>query len=166
LSAEWIETRSIPLGQLTRYPGNARRGDLDGIRASVRRHGQYRSLVVRATGDGLVILAGNHTYDALQAEGHVRARCEVIDCDDDEARRIVLADNRIADKGSYDEDALAELLSYLDGDYEGTGWTEGEVMGFVHTADWVPSPEDDQGSAEAMPGMVACPACGCRFSSP
>jgi ParB-like nuclease domain len=164
--ARWVDTRNVLLSELARYPGNARRGSVDDIRASIRRHGQYRSLVVRDAGAHLEILAGNHTYDALMAEGHIRARVEIIDCDDDEARRIVIADNRIADKGSYDDDALAELLSYLDSDYEGTGWTEGEVLGFVHTADWVPGPEDDAQAGPLMPGMIACPSCGSRFSSP
>lgn len=126
------ETVDVPLNKLTRFPGNARRGDVDRIRESIRRHGQYRALVVRDTGDGLVILAGNHTHDAIAAEGHTSARCEIIECSDDEARRINLADNRLGELGSNDLDALAELLSYLDDDYEGTGYTQGDVDALLH----------------------------------
>jgi hypothetical protein len=120
--------RQVALADLTRFPGNARRGNVPEIRKSVARLGQYRAIVVRDTGTGLVILAGNHTADALAAEGHETARCEVIECDDDEARRISLADNRLGELPSpetgerYDGEALAELLSQLDGDYDGTGW--------------------------------------------
>ncbi|MFE3378736.1 hypothetical protein [Streptomyces anulatus] len=55
------------------------------------------------------------------------ARCEVVTCDEDTARRINLVDNRAADLGSYDADALAELLSFLDDDYAGTGYREADV---------------------------------------
>lgn len=116
-------TQDLAIASLTRYPGNPRRGDVNEIRASVRRLGQYRPIVVRDTGSALVILAGNHTTAALEAEGHASVRAEVITCTDDEARRINLADNRLAELGGYDDDDLASLLRELDGDYDGTGWT-------------------------------------------
>jgi site-specific DNA-methyltransferase (adenine-specific) len=132
-SAIYLRTADIPLTDLTPFPGNAKRGDVAQIRTSLRRNGQYRSLVVREGGEGasiegaLVVLAGNHTLQALAAEGHERARCEVIQCDDDTARRINLVDNKAAELGGYDNDALAELLSYLDGDLEGTGYTQDDI---------------------------------------
>lgn len=116
-------TRDIAVADLARFPGNARRGNVGEIRSSVRRLGQYRAIVVRDTGSGLVILAGNHTADALQAEGHETVRCEVITCTDDEARRVNLADNRLADLAEDDTQALAELLAALDGDLDGTGYS-------------------------------------------
>jgi len=123
VAAQFIETREVPLTDLTRFPGNARRGDVPKIRASLRKNGQYRSLVVRQHDDGqLTILAGNNTYDALTAEKQPTARCELIRCDELTARRINLADNRTAELGDYDQPALAELLSYLGGEYEGSGW--------------------------------------------
>jgi hypothetical protein len=125
--AIFVTVRDVPLADLARFPGNARRGDVGAIRASLRRHGQYRSLVVRDTGSGLVVLAGNHTRDALDAEGHATARCEVIQCSDDEARRINLADNRLAELGGYDDADLAALLEGLDGDFDGTGWAQEDL---------------------------------------
>ncbi|MDJ0465016.1 DNA methyltransferase [Streptomyces sp. H27-C3] len=130
----FVATRDVSFEQLDRFDGNARRGDVDAIRASIRRHGQYRSLVVRATADDrYVILAGNHTHDALKAEGHATARCEIIECDDDQARRINLADNKLAELGTYDTDALAELLTYLDGDLDGTGYSDADVQELLGT---------------------------------
>lgn len=139
LPATWLDTREIPIADLTRFPGNARRGNVDEIRASIRRNGQYRSLVVREVGEGeLLILAGNHTRDALHAEGRATARCEVISCTEAEGRRINLADNRLSDIATDDPDSLAELLSYMDGDYEGTGWDDESVEQLLH-------PEGDDG---------------------
>jgi len=124
----YVRTDVIPLGELTPFPGNAKRGRVDVIRGSLREHGQYRSLVVRETPDaGLVVLAGNHTMIALAEEGETEARCEVITCDDRTAKKINLVDNKAADDGDYDSGALAALLTALEGDYEGTGFADDEV---------------------------------------
>lgn len=148
MPAIWVATRNIPLAELTRFPGNARRGDVGQIRKSIRRHGQYRSLVVRDTGDQLVILAGNHTRDAIEAEGSDTARCEVIQCSDDEAARINVADNRLGelpgpDGTRYDDDELTQLLAGLDGDYDGTGWTEEDLAALTADDEILPAGEGD-----------------------
>lgn len=148
MPATWVATREIPLTNLTRFPGNARRGNIPELRRSLRRHGQYRAIVVRDTGDSLVILAGNHTADALREEGHPAARCELITCTDDEARRINLADNRLAELGDYDADALTELLSYLDDDYEGTGWARENVEHLITP----PGPPDEDDAVPTQRG--------------
>jgi DNA modification methylase len=153
----YLRTADIPLDELTPFPGNAKRGDVDQIRKSLRRNGQYRSLVVREIPDGpLIVLAGNHTMQALAAEGHQTARCEVVLCDEDTARRINLADNRTAELGGYDNDALAELLSYMDDDYEGTGYTAEDVEALItppdiEELDPAGPDEDDAGPPPAEP---------------
>lgn len=136
MPATWVATRDdVPLADLARYPGNARRGNVGEIRKSIRRHGQYKSLIVRDAGDGqLVILAGNHTADALTAEGNDTARCEIITCSDDEAARINLTDNRMADLSGWDNEALTGLLESLDGDFDGTGWEHADLESFHHLA--------------------------------
>jgi ParB-like chromosome segregation protein Spo0J len=168
LPVTWLETRDVPLTELTRFPGNARRGNTEEIRASLRRNGQYRALVVRDTGDGLVILAGNHTRDAIEAEHHTVARCEILTCTDAEARRINLADNRLAEIGTYDDDALVELLSYLDEDYEGTGWDENEVSRLLGAAVGErgdPSPPDEfPGYGDDIDTQYQCPKCSYEWS--
>lgn len=137
MAAKFLATQEVRLADLERFPGNARRGNVGEIRKSIRRHGQYRAIVVRACDGRYVILAGNHTADALEAEGHETARCELIECSDDEARRIAVTDNRIGELPSpetgqrYDDDALAELLAGLDGDYDGTGWTQDDLDGLL-----------------------------------
>jgi hypothetical protein len=137
LTVQYQGTRDIPLSGLTRFPGNPRKGNVAAIRQSVQHLTQYRSIVVRDTGDGLVILAGNHTADAIEAEGMPAARCDVITCTDDEARRIVAADNRTSDLGSYDDELLAELLAQIADDdsgtgYEGTGWSDKDADAYAN----------------------------------
>lgn len=151
--ATYVRTEAYPLGDLTPFPGNAKRGDIPTILESLCRNGQYRSLIVRETEPGaLTVLAGNHTLQALAAHGpgpcdlSVRhgeeehpcalcggaewepaARCEVVTCDDPTARRINLVDNRSSEKGEYDEAALAELLASIGDDLSGTGYTDTDL---------------------------------------
>lgn len=149
----YARTAHLPLDELNEFPGNARVGNVPAILASLRRNAQYRALVVREEEDGrLTILAGNHTAKALSLHGpgpcdyraklngvehpcgvcqnqpwEPGARVEIVRCDDDTARRVVLADNKTNDLGTFDQDALAELISYLDDDLEGTGYTQSDV---------------------------------------
>jgi hypothetical protein len=160
---ERLGTRDVPIGELTFFPGNARRGKLDKIRESVRRLGQYRTVVVRPTGDTLVILAGNHTVRAMALEGHETVACDVINCTDDEARRINIADNRLSDIAEDDPEALVELLSYLDGDYEGSGFTGDEVDRLINPP--APdAPEDFPEYDEDLPTEHECPQCHYKWS--
>ena len=111
---KYLSTKVVPLDELTPFPGNARRGKVSVIRESLERNGQYRSLVVRQIEGGpLVILAGNHTHQALNEAGAKGARCEIIQCDDAAARRINLVDNKSNDLATDDDEALAAILADL-----------------------------------------------------
>jgi hypothetical protein len=108
------------LSSLRHYPGNARRGDVAAVRDSLRTNGQFRPLLVQVSTS--YVLTGNHTMDGMLAEGWDTADVALIDCDDDTARRIVLADNRTSDLGGYDEHALLDLLRLVGEDLTGTGF--------------------------------------------
>lgn len=127
MTTEYIETRMVPLEELTMFPGNARIGDREALAESLDENGQYRSLIVRDAGDELVILCGNNTYEALESRGETAARCEIHRCDERTALRINLIDNKANDKARYDERARASLLELLDGELHGTGYGEEEV---------------------------------------
>jgi hypothetical protein len=124
--AKFVAVRDIPLTDLRKYPGNARKGDLAKIRASIREHGQYRSLVVRDHDGFLTVLAGNNTFDGLTAEGYETARCEIITCGADEALRINVRDNRLSDLAVYDNALLLDQLADLD-DLDDIGYTLDDV---------------------------------------
>lgn len=184
----YLETTVLPLGELTEYPGNPRIGDVPAIAASIAELGQYRSLIVRAAPKRgrqpaeRVVLAGNHTRKALlwlaagnrppglSADAAARAwaaeaRCELIQCTDTEARKINLVDNRSAELGGYDDDLLVQELSYLDGDYFGTGWTESDVQRMIDPALPDGFADIDENDAAAAPLMVTCPQCSHRFDA-
>ncbi|HLP97611.1 MAG TPA: DNA modification methylase [Sideroxyarcus sp.] len=119
------EVVQVPLPDLHLYPGNARRGDVSAIAESLARNGQFRPIVVDA--DRMQILAGNHTFLAAQSLGWESVACVFLHgLTEDDAARIVLADNRLNDLADYDDDALAALLNSLP-DFDGTGYTSQAV---------------------------------------
>lgn len=125
----------LPLDDLNTHHNNPRRGNIPVIAESLREHGQFRPLVVNAgthTGRPNEVLAGNHTLLAafdLAGTDHAfdELDCYVVDVDEDEATRIVLADNRTSDLGAYDDEVLSELLSSLDDDLSGTGYDDDDL---------------------------------------
>jgi len=108
---EEIAHLAEPIAQFTTHPKNVRQGDVGAITQSLQAHGQYRPIVVqRSTGH---ILAGNHTYLAAKSLGWEKVAATFVDCDDEQAVRILLVDNRANDLAMYDDRALAELLKNL-----------------------------------------------------
>lgn len=155
-----LGTEDVPLAGLEHYPGNPRRGNVAEIRKSLRRLGQYRSLVVREAGGRRVILTGNHTCRGMIAEGWTTGRAELIECTDDEASRINAADNRIGELPSpdtgerYDREALAEQLASFDGDFEGTGWTADDLAALYPDEDGNGEGDADEDDIPAAYGVI------------
>ena len=119
-----IETEFVETNQLRVYPGNPRRGDLEAIKESMRRLGQYRPIVAnRRTSE---VLAGNHVLLAARELRLERLAVAFIDVDDEQAKRIVAVDNRTSDLASYDPQSLAALLSSLP-DLAGTGYADADL---------------------------------------
>jgi len=106
-----LETETVAIDEIMPHPKNVRQGDVGAISESLKTHGQYRAIVVqRSTGR---ILAGNHTWKAAKALGWKQISVHFIDCDDEQAMRILLADNRANDLASYDDSSLLAVLQEL-----------------------------------------------------
>lgn len=114
----------VAVAELRPFPGNPRRGDLEAIKDSLRRHGQFRAIVVnRRT---MEVLAGNHTLRAAKQLGWRQIAATFVDVDDEQARRIALVDNRTSDLAGYDEAELLELLESVE-DLDGSGCDEDDL---------------------------------------
>jgi hypothetical protein len=113
------ETTLEPLISLKRYPVNPREGDIGAISESLRLLGQYRPIVVNKR--NRQILKGNHTAAAASALGWAEIAVVWVDVDENGAAKIVLADNRTADKATYDNDLLLASLKQLPS-LDGTGF--------------------------------------------
>ena len=115
-----IQVESVPLSELRPYPSNARQGDVGAIAESLSVNGQYRPIVVNRRDN--CVLVGNHTAQAAKHLGWGSIAVTYVDVDEEEARKIVLVDNRTSDVATYETRALARLLQSLNGDLVGTGY--------------------------------------------
>lgn len=150
--------RKVHPSELSLYFKNPRVGNVDVIKGSLRAHSQYKPVLVNKgthTGRANEVLAGNHTIKAIRDlaeefpddERWQNVDIWEIDVDDDRAARIVVADNRTAELGHTDSDALADLLSELDG-LEGTGYTDDD---FEDLLDSTRDPEERTDKDDAPP---------------
>ena len=124
-----LEVADIPVGDLRLYHRNPRVGNVERIKQSLTVNGQYKPVVVcvgTRTGRPNEVLAGNHTVKAARDLGWATIAAVTVDVDDDQAIRIVAADNRTSDLGEYDDRLLLELLADLP-DLDGTGYDPGDL---------------------------------------
>lgn len=115
---------NVPIDDIRPHPKNPRKGDIPLILESIDSNGFYGAVVVQeSTG---YILAGNHRWKAAKESGMRFIPAIFIDCTDEQALRILLADNKTSDVAVYDDLVLAELLRSFD-DLAGTGYTLKDV---------------------------------------
>jgi hypothetical protein len=111
-------------GSLTAHHGHVRRGNREAIRESINRNGFAGALVANRRDGKREILVGRHRWEEAAGLGVERVPVLWVDVDENEARRIILADNRTADLGNQDWSALEAVLTDLagSGGLEGTGY--------------------------------------------
>lgn len=147
------------------HPKNPNRGDTGAIEESIASNGFYGAIVAqRSTGH---VLVGHHRLEAAKRLGAAELPVTWVDVDDTRALKIMLADNRTAEKAHRDETALAELLAELNtaDDLSGTGYGEADLEALVRSVT-VP---DFQPLEEPPPRLdekkkVCCPECGHEFA--
>lgn len=120
---------AVPIDSLKPWPGNPRQGDIEAMAASLKTNGQYRVAVVQESSGQ--ICAGNHMWLAAKDElGWTELAAITLDISDEEAKRILAADNGVGEKGSFNEYLLADLLHDLAGSdlgLEGTGYNPADL---------------------------------------
>jgi len=138
--ATFVGTRDIALENLTPHPGNPNRGEPEEIAKSLEAFGQFRGIVANQDG---TILAGHHVYQAAKRLGWKTIRVDVVEADEKESKKIMLADNRLADLGlGPDLDLLLDALSDLEGDYVATGYDDDYVKMLMEATAGAPTLED------------------------
>lgn len=159
-----IKTLAKPIGDFRTHERNVRQGDIGAICTSLEAHGQYRPIVVhKATNQ---ILAGNHTYLSAQALGWDKIAVTFVDCDDEQAMRILLTDNRANDLATYDDAGLMEMLRELASTQiglEGTLYDGDDLDRLIqdHNVSFVAEfPQYD----ETLETSAQCPKCGFEFN--
>ena len=137
----------IAIDSVTPHPRNPRRGNTDAILESIEANDFYGAIVAqRSTGH---VLAGNHRLEGARRAGMTEIPAIWIDCDDERALRILLADNRTNDIAGYDDEGLAALLNDIlsdTGSLLGTGYDQQALDELMNGLD--PPPE---GNSDAEP---------------
>lgn len=142
-----------PVDQLRTHPDNVRVHDEESVRVSLLANLQYKPIVVqRSTG---YVLVGNGTLRvATKQLGWTTIDAFVLDVDDAAAKKIMLADNVLGEKGTYRLPELAELLGeYADGDadaFAGTGYDLADYETLLAEL-------EDAAAAAALPAPRAAP---------
>lgn len=162
---EPLTIERVPWDALHPHPRNARNGDTDAIMESIRVNGVYRPIICAADG---TILAGHHLWFALGELGHDKVDVVTLPVhpDSTEAHRIMLADNRTADLGVYDDGLLLDLLRDLNSTAGliGTGYTDDDLIELVSSI----TVDAPLGIVDDPPVHLSgpqCPQCGYQFPS-
>lgn len=129
-----------PVDMVRPHPDNPRVGNVDAIAESITVNGFYGALIVQKSSGHIV--AGNHRWKAAVQLGMSHVPAIMVDVDDEEAVRILLADNRTSDLGKYDDSALAALLSSLP-NLDGVGYTPDDLAKLLPDVTERPSVEDE-----------------------
>jgi len=120
---------TIPVADLSLDPSNVRkhsRRNLDAIKASLRKFGQQKPIVVDAKG---IVLAGNGTLTAAKELGWTEIQIVRTELAGVEATAFAIADNRTAELAEW-EDSLSDVLKSLDDadvDLGALGFTPKEI---------------------------------------
>ena len=142
-----LATLATPIDDLKPLPGNPRKGNVDAVARSLARFGQRKPIVCRPDG---TIIAGNHTWQAARKLGWDEIAVVRVADDDQEAFAFALADNRTAELGGYDQEALAAMLAEVaDTDaFAATGYTAEDLARLL---DGPPLPEPGDADVEELP---------------
>lgn len=128
-------------------PKNRRLHDDRNVKAvvdSLRDHGQVKPVVVqRRTDAGLemVVRAGNGTLEAAKRLGWTQIAAVVLDCDDLEAVKYALRDNRSAELAEWELAGVGEDLRFLRDEgvmLDEVGWSAYEAEPLM-AAEWEPA---------------------------
>jgi DNA modification methylase len=142
-----MKLTTTKIAELSLDPSNVRkhsRRNLDAIKASLRKFGQQKPIVVDAKG---IVLAGNGTLTAAQELGWTEIQIVRTELAGVEATAFAIADNRTAELAEWEEDKLSQVLQSLkveDADLlAATGYDAAEVDKMSKaevTEDEVPEP--------------------------
>lgn len=117
----------LDVSLLRPHEHNPNRGDEKALAESVDANGFYGAVTVRPHPDeegAYQILAGEHRWRLTVKRGKPKVPAIVLkEVDDVQAVRILLADNEITRRGTYDQDALDKALDSI-GDLTGSGFDD------------------------------------------
>ena len=155
-----------PIDDVQQHPENYNNGDLDAIVESIEVNGMYRPVYVQK--DTGYIVAGNHTWLACKMLEATEIPVVYVDLDQHQARKILVADNRIAQLARPDDAQLLDLLDRIavDDGLTGTGFNEDSIEALRLLQQKLAGTPIGFGMIPAELGYdVTCPACGHHWNT-
>jgi ParB-like chromosome segregation protein Spo0J len=145
------EVSTENIDDLILHPDNPREGDIGAIVTSIKKNGWFGTVVVQKSTS--YILAGNHRVQAARICGLKEVPVFWVDCDDERAKAILLADNKTAELASWNDDTLLALLQEADaGNYLlDTAFDQDDIQKLLAKLN---NTEGDNGDV--------CPTCGSK----
>ena len=110
-----MELKRMKMTEISHHPQNVRihtKRNLELLKNSLSTFGLYKPILVQKSTK--YIIAGNGTYQAAQALGWEQIDCNLIDVNDEQAKTILIMDNRSSDLSEMDEKAVLDLLKDFD----------------------------------------------------
>lgn len=136
----------INLAGLLPDPKNTRKHDrrnIDAIKESLRKFGQYRPFVVQR--QGMIIRVGNGMYQAMKELGWSDGDAEIKDLTNDEAVALSIIDNRSSELAVWDDELLAKTLNELPSEYKTlTGFDDAEINKMLRAFDMEGEVQDSE----------------------
>lgn len=164
-------TELVPIDSVQPHERNVNEADLGAIIESEDTNGFYGSLIVQES--TRKILAGTHRWRAAQHLGAKQIPVTFIQCSDEEALRIMLADNRTTRLGVDNQEGLVALLQEIQADtgsLVGTGF-DGDALDELlndlnmgQVPNFQPATQDEQGRLDQKK-PITCPECGHEFTA-
>lgn len=99
---------AAPIGELKPLDGNPREGDVGAVARSLEKFGQRKPCVAQVSSKQ--IMAGNHTLLAARSLGWDELAVVWVEEDDASAKAFSLADNRTAQLGGFNDQALYNMI--------------------------------------------------------
>jgi ParB-like chromosome segregation protein Spo0J len=164
-----MKIERINVAELSLDPSNVRKHDrknLDAIKASLRKFGQQKPIVIDAKG---IVLAGNGTLTAAKELGWTEIEITRTKLHGAEATAFAIADNRTAELAQWDQEALQKVLESLKvEDTELALATGFELKEFEKTITEtiVPESQAQEIDVETFQMECKCPKCGFEFDKP
>jgi len=158
-----MKLTTIKIAELSLDPSNVRkhsRRNLDAIKASLRKFGQQKPIVVDAKG---IVLAGNGTLTAAQELGWTEIQIVRTELAGVSATAFAIADNRTAELVEWEEDKLNAVLKSLQDegvDLVDVGYSPEDVKIEAEKE----APQEFAEVDENIETEHNCPKCGYKWS--
>jgi ParB-like chromosome segregation protein Spo0J len=161
--AEWVSIDSV-----TPWDKNPRVNDhaVDSVAASIQRFGWGSPLIVRAADS--VVIAGHTRLKAARKLGLDKVLVRYLDLDPAEAAALALADNKLNELASWDDDALRDIISELSDQtiqLDGLGWNDEQISAILSDPSLtdISDSSDTEVDVDGFNLAHECPRCGFSF---